>query len=113
MVSSIARFFLYLTLGWVLYEIILESNKLFALSLNPYLGIVPALLIYIIQEYGIRKWKTRGKIITVDEPIESKKRDIFSMIIWSLVLCILLSVVILIWLGLIYKQTVKGLDVYD
>jgi hypothetical protein len=112
MASLIARFFIWLTLGWVIYEIILESNKLFALSVNPYWGIIAPLIIFICQEYEIRKEVIGKKSNAADEPIVLENRY-FSIIIWLLVLCLLLGVVTMVWLGLIYKQAVQGLDLYD
>jgi hypothetical protein len=39
MTSLIARILIYLVLGWIIYDITVECNKVFSLSLNPYLGI--------------------------------------------------------------------------
>jgi len=113
MTSFIARIFIYVTLGWIIYYITLEFNKVFSLSLNPYLGIIPVPFIFILQEYYIRKWAIREKSVSSDGPVQSKKREIFSIILWSVAVCFLFGVVIIVWLGIIYKQGSQGLDLYN
>ena len=113
MTSFIARILIYLVLGCIIYDITVECNKVFSLSLNPYLGIIPVPFIFILQEYHIRKWTIRGKSVSSDGAVEPKKRDIFSIILWSLAVCFLLGVVIIVWLGIIYKQGSQGLDLYN
>ncbi len=56
-----ARAIIGLIFGFFIFETISESNKLFGLSLTPYLAfaIVPAVLVYVFKEYVIRyalKW---------------------------------------------------------
>ena len=113
MASFIARILIYLVLGWIIYDITVECNKVFSLSLNPYLGILPVPFIFILQEYHIRKWAIRGKSVSSDGPVESKKRDIFSIILWSLAVCLLLGLVLIVFLGIIYKQGSQGLNLYN
>ena len=55
--SFVARAVVYLIFGFFIYEIINEFNKLFGLSLNPYFAIVPAVLVYVVQEFVIKKLK--------------------------------------------------------
>jgi hypothetical protein len=112
MTSFIARILIYLVLGWIIYEITVECNKVFSLSLNPYLGIIPVPFIFILQEYHIRKWPIREKSVSSDRPVEPKKRDLFSIILWSLAVCFLLGIVLIVFLGIIYKQGSQGLDLY-
>ena len=105
--SFIARILLCLILGWIMYETISKFSKLFALSLNPYLGIAPGALLFILQEYAIRKWMIRDESVSANKSIGPKGHRIFSVLTWSLVICLLLSIMI-VWLGVIYKQIVGG-----
>jgi hypothetical protein len=49
MTSFIARILIYLALGWIIHDITVECNKVFSLSLNPYLGIIPIPFIFILE----------------------------------------------------------------
>ena len=57
-----ARAIIGLIFGFLIYETINESNKLLGLSLTPYLAfaIVPVVLVYVFQEFVIKKLKLQN-----------------------------------------------------
>jgi hypothetical protein len=48
--SFVAKIVFYLIFAFIIYDTIREFNKLFSLALNPYMAIIPAVLIYTFQE---------------------------------------------------------------
>ena len=60
-----ARAIIGLIFGFLIYETINEFNKLFGLSLTPYLAfaIVPAVVVYIFKEFVIKKLRAYEKAI--------------------------------------------------
>jgi hypothetical protein len=101
MVSFIAGAFLWFIIAIILFDSIKEFNKLFNLSLNPYLAIVPALLSFLFQEYVIKKWKFNQEaqsIKTAESRIEKIFFFISCIIVGSLFLCVLF-----VWALVIFK----------
>jgi hypothetical protein len=105
--SFVARAVLYLIFGFFIYEIINEFNKLFGLSLNPYCAIVPAGLVYVVQEFVIKKLKANEKV-SISKPMKPKFDRVYYLIAWILVLVFFL-VILVVWAGLICKQITENL----
>ena len=104
----IARLLLWFIFGWVIYETIHKFNKLFNLSLNPYLGIIPTIIIFVFQEYSLRKWSMKEDLISPDGTVEQKNRKFYSVITWLLIICFMLFIII-VWLGAIFRQITEGI----
>ena len=110
--SLVARILIWFIPGWVIFESIREFNKLFNLQVNPYLGIVPTALGYVLSEIVIRKWKTDESAVLSSKPIKSKLDRLFYFIAWVLFASLFLAI-LFVWAGAIYKQIVTGYDSYD
>lgn len=108
MASLVARALLCLIFGFFIYETINEFNKLFGLSLNPYFAIVPAVLVYVVQEFVIKKLRANEKAVPINKPMEQKIDKVFYFIAWILV-AIFFLVILVVWAGLIYKQMIENL----
>jgi len=112
----IARILLWIIWGWVTYETIAEFNKLFTLSLNPYLGIPPVAFMGIFQEYILRKRTMKKQSVPAINAIEPKSHKMASvmsgLLVIGLLICLLLGMALL-WLGVIYKQILEGGRVSD
>ena len=69
-----ARAIIGLIFGFLIYVTINESNKLFGLSLTPYLAfaIVPAVLIYVFQEFVIKKLRANEKVVPINKPMNTR-----------------------------------------
>ena len=103
--SFVARAIVCLIFGFFIYEIINEFSKLFGLSLNPYFAIVPAGLVYVVQEFVIKKLKANEKALSINKPMKPKFDKVFYFI--ALILIALFVLVILaVWAGLICKQMI-------
>jgi hypothetical protein len=63
MASLVARATLCLIFGFFIYETINEFNKLSGLSLNPYLAIAPAVLVFVSHEVVIKKFGATEKTV--------------------------------------------------
>jgi hypothetical protein len=105
MASFVARAILYLIFGFFIYETINEFNKLFGLSLNPYFAIGPAGLIYVFQEFVIKKWRANEEAAPIDKLKEPKIAKVFYFIAWILVASFFLGILV-VWAGVIYKQII-------
>ena len=103
--SFVARAVVYLIFGFFIYEIINEFNKLFGLSLNPYFAIVPAVLVYVVQEFVIKKLKANEKALSINKPMKPKFDKVFYFIACILV-AIFFLVILVVWAGLICKQII-------
>ncbi|MCF8144253.1 MAG: hypothetical protein K9N21_10065 [Deltaproteobacteria bacterium] len=104
--SFVARIVFYLIFGLIISETIREFNKLFSLALNPYMAIIPAVLIYIFQELLIKEERTNDKAIPMNTPMEPKLHKVFYFMAWILVTSFFLGI-LFIWAGTVYKQ-IKG-----
>jgi Na+/H+ antiporter NhaD/arsenite permease-like protein len=107
MAALVARVALYLVFGFFIYETINELNKLFKLSLNPYFAIIPAAVIYVFQEFVIKKWKSNVDEFQVEKPGEAGIDKILFFVTWLLVAALFIGM-FAIWAGVIYKQVIKG-----
>jgi hypothetical protein len=108
MASLVARATLCLIFGFFIYETINEINKLSGLSLNPYFGIVPAFLVFVFQEYVLKKFRATVKAVPIKEPTGPKLDKIFYFIAWVLVAIFLLAI-FAVWAGVIYKQIITNI----
>jgi hypothetical protein len=106
--SFVARAILCLIFGFFIYEIIRESNRFFGSTLNPYLAIVPGVLLLVLQEAGVRKWRANQKTV----PMNTKINRIFYIMSWIL-LASLFLIVFTLWAGLIYKQIISEYSDYS
>lgn len=106
-----ARAILYLIFGFLIYETINEFNKLFGLSLNPYFAIVPAVLIYLFQEFVINKFLANEKVVPINKPMKTRIDKVWYFITWILVASFFLGILI-IWAGMIYKQSIREYSDY-
>jgi len=109
--SFIARILVWLIPGWVIFEFIREFNRLFSLSLNPYLAIVPTALAYIFQEIVIKRWKADDEL-QPNRLMRSGLDRVFYFIAWILLVSFSLAILAL-WAGAIYKQIVTSYDNYN
>ena len=105
MVSLVARAILCLIFGFFIYEIINEFNRLSVLSLNPYFAIVPTVLVYVSQEFVIKKWRAYEKAVPINKPMEPKTDKVFYFLAWILVASFFLGILV-VWAGVIYKQRI-------
>ena len=108
MASLVARAVLCLIFGFFIYETINEFNKLFGLSLNPYFAIVPAVLVYVVQEFVIKKLRANEKAVPINKPMEPKIDKVFYFIAWILVAIFFLAILV-VWAGMIYKQIITNI----
>jgi hypothetical protein len=108
MVSLVARAVLCLIFGFFIYETINEFNKLFGLSLNPFFAIVPAVLIFVFQEFVIKKWRGNEKAVQINKPMEPKIDKVFYFIAWILVASLFLGILV-VWAGVICKQIITNI----
>jgi hypothetical protein len=112
----IARFLLWLIWAWVTYETMGEFNRLFSLSLNPYLGTAPVAFMCVFHEYTLRKRMMKKQSVPAINAIEPESHKMASVMSVSfmicLLICLLLSIAV-VWLGVIYKQIVEGGRVSD
>ena len=104
--TFVARTILCLIFGFFIYETINEFNKLFGLSLNPYFAIVPAVLVYVVHEFVIRKLRANEKAVAINKPMEPKIDKVYYFIAWTLVAIFFLAIFV-IWAGVIYKGIIK------
>ncbi len=108
MASLVARAVLCLIFGFFIYETINEFNKLFGLSLNPYFAIVPAVLVYVVQEFVIKKLRANEKAVPINKPMEPKIDKVYYFIAWILVAIFFLAILV-VWAGMIYKQIITNI----
>ena len=108
MVSLVARAVVCLIFGFFIYETINEFNKLSGLSLNPYFAIVPAVLVYLVQEFVIKKLRANEKAVPIDKPSEAKIDKVFYFIAWILVAIFFLAMLV-VWGGVIYKEIITNI----
>ena len=107
MAPYIARAILSIIFAFIIFDTIREFNRLFALSLNPYLAIIPAVVVYGFQEFMIKKWKA-------DEgtaPTGKTKVSIIRKILYSIICITVVSIflgIIIVWAGVIYKAIIRG-----
>lgn len=104
--SFLARIVFYLIFGFIIYDTIREFNKLFSLALNPYMAIIPAVLIYTLQELLIKGWRAKNKEIPMNNPTEPKVYQVFYFMAWILATGFFFGL-LFIWAGAVYKQ-IKG-----
>lgn len=107
MPSLVARAILCIILGFFIYETINQFNKLFGLSLNPYFAIVPTVLVYVLQEWVIRKLRASERADPIDKPMQPRFDKVFYVIAWMLI-AILFLVVFAVWAGVIFKEIIKN-----
>ncbi len=108
MPSFVARAILCLIFGFFIYETIKEFNKLLGLSLNPYFAIVPAVFVYVSQEFLIKKWRANEKAVPINKPVEPRIDKVFYLIAWIL-LAVFFLVTFGIWAGVIFKAITKNI----
>jgi hypothetical protein len=101
--SFVGRAILCLIFGFSIYETINEFNKLFDLSLNPFFAIVPAVLVYVFQEFVIKKLRASEEAVPIYKPMETKIDKVFYFMVWILVVSFILGILV-VWAGVIYKQ---------
>ena len=106
MAPFIARAVLWFIFGFFLFSTTKEFNRLFALSINPYFAIIPAVFVYGFQEFMLKKWKTREEVVSTNAAKESKFGRIFYVLAWILIVSLFLCIVI-VWAGVVYKQITK------
>ena len=109
MAPFIARAILCLIFGFFIYETINKFNKLFGLSLNPYIAIVPTVLVYVVQEFVIKKLRAHDKAVPINKPIAPIIDKAFYIIGWILVASFFLGI-LAVWAGAIYIQIIKGMS---
>ena len=107
MAPYIARAILSIIFAFILFDTIREFNRLFALSLNPYWAIIPAVIVYGFQEFMIKKWKADEGAVPTGKAKVSAIRKILYVIIWISVVGIFLGIII-VWAGVIYKAIIRG-----
>jgi hypothetical protein len=109
MASFAARAVIGLIFGFFIYETINESNKLFSLSLSPYLAfaIVPAALAYVFQEFVIKKLKAFENAISINKLVERRIDKAIYLLTWVF-LSILVIFSFAIWAGAIYRISIKA-----
>ncbi|MGD8985567.1 MAG: hypothetical protein PVI53_16190 [Desulfobacteraceae bacterium] len=105
--TFVARAILCLIFGFFIYETINEFNKLFGLSLNPYFAIVLAVLVYVVQEFVIKKLRGNEKAVPNKKPMERKMDMVFYFIAW-IFLAIFFLLIFVVWAGVIYKGIIKN-----
>lgn len=103
MASLVARAILCLIFGFFIYETIKEFHKLSGLSLNPYFAIVPAFLVFVFQEFVIRKFRANKKAVPIKETAGTRSDKVYYFIAWIL-LAIFFLAIFVVWAGVIYKQ---------
>ena len=106
MAPFIARAILWFIFGCFLFYTTNEFNRLFALSINPYYAIIPAVLVYGFQEFMLKKWKTKEPVVSTNSAIESKFSKFFYVLSWLLIVSLFLCIVI-VWAGVIYKEITR------
>ena len=106
-----ARAIISLIFGFLIYETINEVNKLLGLSLNPYFAIVPAVLIYLFQEFVINKFLANEKAVPINKPMNTRIDKVWYFFTW-VVLSIFLIVILVFWAGAIYKFSIRGYSDY-
>jgi hypothetical protein len=104
-----ARAVLCLIFGFFIYETINEFNKLFNLSLNPYLGIIPAVLFGVFQEFVIKKRNSNLEAFDVVRSSKARFDKILFFAAWLLAASLFFASLI-VWAGAMYKQITKGAD---
>ena len=108
MVSLVARAILCLIFGFFIYETIKEFNKLSGLSLNPYFAIVPGFLVFVFQEFVIKKLRANEKAVPIKETAGTRSDKIYYFIAWIL-LAIFFLAIFVVWAGVIYKQIITNI----
>ena len=101
MASFIARAILWFIVGFILFDIIKEFNRIFNQSLNPYYAIIPAVLNYIFQEYLIKKGEDHKEAPA--KRIDKILIFLGWIIVGSFCLC-----VFIVWALVIYKASITG-----
>jgi hypothetical protein len=101
-----ARAIISLIFGFLIYEAINEVNKIFGLSLNPYLAIVPAVLIYLFQEFVINKSIANEKVVPTNKAMNTRMDKVWYFFTWVL-LSIFFIVILVFWAGTIYTQSIR------
>ncbi len=107
MARYIARAILWFIFAFILFDTIKEFNRLFDLSLNPYSAIIPAVLIYVFQEFMLKRWKTYENAVITGKSINSIIIKIFYVVVWILVVSLFLGILI-VWAAVIYKNIITG-----
>ncbi|MBW2201807.1 MAG: hypothetical protein JRF71_13395 [Deltaproteobacteria bacterium] len=104
-----ARAIIGLIFGFLIYETIKESNKIFGLSLTPYLAfaIVPAVVVYIFQESVIKKLRAYEKAIAITKLMEKRIDKVIYLLAWVF-LSILVIFSFVIWAGTIFKLSIQA-----
>jgi hypothetical protein len=105
MASLVARAILCLIFGFFIYETINEFNKLSGLSLNPYFAIAPAVLVFVSQEYLIKKLRATEKTVPIRESAGTPNDKVFYFIAWIFLAFFFLAA-LAVWAGVIYKQII-------
>ena len=105
MASFVARAILCLIFGFFIYETINEFNRLSGLSLNPYFAIVPTVLVYVVQEFVIKKLRANEKAVPIKKPVGPKVDKVYYFIAWILVAIFFLAIFV-VWAGVICKQII-------
>ena len=108
MAPFIARAILWFIFGFFLFYTTKEFNRLFALSINPYFAIIPAVLVYGFQEFMMKKWKANKEVVSTNAAVESKFGMVFYVSAWILIISLFL-VILIVWAGVIYKKITEGM----
>ena len=108
MASLVARALLCLIFGFFIYETINQFNKLFGLFLNPHFAIVPAVLVFVIQEFLIKRLRVNEKAVPIHKPTQPRTDKLFYFIAWIL-LAIFFLVILVVWAGVIYKEIITNI----
>jgi hypothetical protein len=78
---------------------------------NPTFAIVPAILVYLVQELVIKKWRTTEKAAVIDKPQNRNMDKVFYVLVWILVAIFFLGM-FLVWAGVIYNQIIREYSNY-
>ena len=105
MASFIARVILWVCFAFIFVETVREMNTLFNLSFNPSWALIPAILIYLFQEFMIKKWRVREESAT-QKLTETTAEKILYIMAWFIV-GILFLCILIVWALAIYNQIVK------
>jgi hypothetical protein len=110
--TIVAKALLCSVFAFFIYEIINQFNKLFNLALNPYFAIAPAILLYVFQEFALKKLRAHERVVSTNQHIKPKFDKVFYVIAWILVASAIIFVFVL-WAGLVYKQTTNEYSDYS
>ena len=102
----IAKIALFFVVGVIFFETINEFNKLFNLTLSPYVAVAPTLFLFVCHEYLARN-RAIGKNASIFGKGEGPGKDAFFRVAAWLVLVFCFIFVAIFWMGAIYKQVIE------